>query len=77
MRALLDLLSFDERHKTAALEHARISVASGDAQAMSIGAFVLANITRDYYETAIHTLNQALRINANSASTLKRQCNTH
>lgn len=57
---------FQLADKTAALEHARISVASGDAQAMCIGAFVLANITRDY-ETAIHTLNQALRINANSA----------
>lgn len=60
---------FRSEDMTAALEHARRSIASGDPQAMSIGAFVQANVTRDY-ETAAGTLDRALRLNGNSALAL-------
>jgi TolB-like protein/class 3 adenylate cyclase len=59
---------FDPKDRTAALEHARAALRTGadDAQALSIAAFVDANITHDY-ERAIPILDTALRLNGNSA----------
>jgi TolB-like protein len=54
--------------KAAALRHADIAmgVNSDDPQAMSIGAFVRANLTRDY-DAAVEVLDRALALNHNSA----------
>uniref|UniRef100_UPI003F4905E2 winged helix-turn-helix domain-containing tetratricopeptide repeat protein n=1 Tax=Ensifer adhaerens TaxID=106592 RepID=UPI003F4905E2 len=54
--------------KAAALRHADIALGinSDDPQAMSIGAFVRANLTRDY-DAAIEVLDRALALNNNSA----------
>jgi TolB-like protein/Flp pilus assembly protein TadD len=60
---------FRSEDKTAALEYARASITSGDPQAMSIGAFVQANITRDF-DTAAGILERALSLNGNSALAL-------
>ena len=59
---------FHPEDRAAALEHADIalSIDANDAQALSIGAFVHANITRDY-EGAIGVLDRALKLNSNSA----------
>ncbi len=59
---------FHPEDRTAALEHAHIalSIDASDAQALSMGAFVHANITRDY-EGAIGVLDRALKLNSNSA----------
>jgi len=59
---------FDPADKAAALRHADIAlgVNSDDSQAMSIGAFVRANLTRDY-DGAIEVLDRALALNHNSA----------
>jgi tetratricopeptide (TPR) repeat protein len=59
---------FDPKDRTAALDHARIALSIGaeDAQALSVAAFVNANITHDY-ELAIAILDMALRLNGNSA----------
>ena len=59
---------FHPEDRAAALEHAHIalSIDASDAQALSMGAFVHANITRDY-EGAIGVLDRALRLNSNSA----------
>jgi TolB-like protein len=58
----------DLSDKAAALRHADIAlgVNSDDPQAMSMGAFVRANLTRDY-EGALEVLDQALALNHNSA----------
>lgn len=58
----------DPADKAAALSHADIAlgVNSDDPQAMSIGAFVRANLTRDY-EAAVEVLDRALALNHNSA----------
>ena len=59
---------FDPADRAAALAHADVAlgVNSDDPQAMSIGAFVRANLTRDY-DGAIPVLDRALAINGNSA----------
>jgi len=59
---------FHPEDKTGALEHARIALSLGadDPQALSIGAFVYANMTHDY-ETSLGALDRALEINGNSA----------
>ena len=59
---------FHPEDRAAALEHARIALSIGtdDPQALSIGAFVQANITHDY-ESAIGALDRALDMNGNSA----------
>jgi TolB-like protein len=59
---------FDPADRQAALRHAdaALAVNSDDPQAMSIGAFVRANLTRDYAGAA-EVLDRALAINGNSA----------
>jgi TolB-like protein/Tfp pilus assembly protein PilF len=59
---------FHPEDRSAALHHADIALGIGtdDPQALSIGAFVYANLTRDY-EGAIRSLNRALEMNSNSA----------
>jgi TolB-like protein len=59
---------FDPADREAALRHADIAlgVNSDDPQALSIGAFVRANLTRDY-DGAIEVLDRALAMNGNSA----------
>ena len=59
---------FDPADRAAALAHADVAlgVNADDPQAMSIGAFVRANLTRDY-DGAIPVLDRALAINGNSA----------
>ena len=59
---------FHPEDKTSALEHARIALDLGadDPQALSIGAFVYANMTHDY-ETSLGALDRALEMNGNSA----------
>ena len=59
---------FDPADRTAALEHADIALGANadDPQAMSIGAFVRANLTRDY-DGAVAVLDRALALNGNSA----------
>ncbi|RWM95119.1 MAG: adenylate cyclase [Mesorhizobium sp.] len=58
----------DPADKTAALNHADIALGinSDDPQAMSIGAFVRANLTREY-DAALEVLDRALALNHNSA----------
>ncbi len=58
----------DPADKAAALSHADIALGinSDDPQAMSIGAFVRANLTRDY-DAAVEVLDRALAWNNNSA----------
>jgi TolB-like protein/DNA-binding winged helix-turn-helix (wHTH) protein len=58
----------DPSDRAAALAHADIAlgVNSDDPQAMSIGAFVRANLTRDY-DGAVEVLDRALALNHNSA----------
>ena len=59
---------FHPEDRAAALEHAHFALSIGvdDPQALSIGAFVNANITHDY-DGAITALDRALKMNANSA----------
>lgn len=59
---------FHAEDRASALEHVDIalSIGANDAQALSIAAFVHANITRDY-EGAIGVLERALRLDCNSA----------
>ena len=59
---------FDQQDRAAALKHAHnaVSLGASDPLALSIGAFVHGNITRDY-ESAIEILDRALKMNANSA----------
>jgi len=59
---------FHPEDRDAAISHAGIALGIGtdDPQVLSIGAFVHANITRDY-EGAIGALDRALEINGNSA----------
>ena len=59
---------FDPADRAAALAHADIAlgVNADDPQAMSIAAFVRANLTRDY-DGAIPVLDRALAMNGNSA----------
>jgi TolB-like protein len=59
---------FDPAERTAALEHADVAtgLSSDDPQAMSIGAFVRANLTRDH-DAALGVLDRALAMNGNSA----------
>jgi adenylate cyclase len=59
---------FHPDDRTAALEHARLALKFGidDTQALSIAAFIQANITHDY-ESAIRILDPALEMNSNSA----------
>ena len=59
---------FRAEDRVAALLHAGIALSLGkdDPQALCIGAFVNANITHDY-EAAISALDQALKMNPNSA----------
>ena len=59
---------FHPEDRAAALEHANmaLSIGANDAQALSIGAFVHAMITRDY-EGAIGVLDRALKLDSNSA----------
>jgi len=59
---------FHPQDRATALEHANFALSIGidDPQAMSIGAFVHANITHDY-DGAIGALDRALKMNANSA----------
>jgi TolB-like protein len=59
---------FDPADREAALRHADIAlgVNSDDPQALSIAAFVRANLTRDY-DGAIEVLDRALAMNGNSA----------
>lgn len=59
---------FDPADRAAALRHADIAlgVNAGDPLAMSIAAFVRANLTRDY-DGAIEVLDRALAMNGNSA----------
>ncbi len=59
---------FDPADRTAALAHAAVAlgVNADDPQAMSIAAFVRANLTRDY-DAAIEVLDRALAMNGNSA----------
>lgn len=59
---------FHAADKTAAIGHARIALSLGadDPQALSIGAFAYANMTHDY-GTALGALDQALKMNGNSA----------
>jgi TolB-like protein len=62
---------FNPLDRAAALEHAQTTLKVGvdDAQALSIAAFVHANIAHDY-ESAIHVLDRALVMNGNSALAL-------
>jgi TolB-like protein len=62
---------FHPADRDAALEHADIvlGVNSDDPQAMAMGAFVRANLTRDY-DGAIGALDRALAMNENSALAL-------
>ena len=59
---------FQPEDKAAALDHAgtALGVGTNDPQALSIGAFVQANITHDY-EAAIRAFDRALEMNGNSA----------
>ncbi len=59
---------FDPADRAAALRHADsvLGVNADDPQAASIGAFVRANLTRDY-DGAIEALDRALGLNPNSA----------
>ena len=59
---------FDPADRTAALQHADIAlgVNADDPQAMSIAAFVRANLTRDY-DAAVEVLDRALAMNGSSA----------
>ena len=59
---------FDPADREAALRHADVALAvnADDPQAMSIGAFVRANLTRDY-DGAAEVLDRALAMNGNSA----------
>lgn len=59
---------FNPEDKEAAFRHADIAlgVNCDDPQALSIGAFVRANLTRDY-DSAIEVLDRALAMNGNSA----------
>jgi TolB-like protein len=59
---------FDPADREAALSHADVALAvnSDDPQALSMGAFVRANLTRDY-DGAIEVLDRALAMNGNSA----------
>jgi TolB-like protein len=59
---------FDPSDREAALRHSDIAlgVNSDDPQAMSIAAFVRANMTRDY-DSAIDVLDRALAMNGHSA----------
>ena len=59
---------FDPADREAALRHAdaALAVNADDPQAMSIGAFVRANLTRDY-DGAAEVLDRALAMNGNSA----------
>lgn len=59
---------FDPGDRANALRHADIilGVASDDPQALSIAAFVRANLTRDY-DGAIEVLDRAIAMNGNSA----------
>jgi TolB-like protein len=59
---------FDPADREAALRHADIAlgVNSNDPQALSIGAFVRANLTRNY-DGAVEVLDRALAMNGNSA----------
>src|SRR5262249_40019879 len=59
---------FDPADKAAALSHADVALGINcdDPQAMSIAAFVRANMTRDY-DSAIEVLDRALALNHNSA----------
>jgi TolB-like protein len=62
---------FHPEDRNAALEHADIvlGINSDDPQAISMGAFVRANLTRDY-DGAIAALDRALAVNENSALAL-------
>ena len=62
---------FHAQDRTAALEHADIALGinSDDPNAISMGAFVRAILTRDY-DGAIGPLDRALAMNANSALAL-------
>ena len=62
---------FHPEDRNAALEHADIvlGINSDDPQAISMGAFVRANLTRDY-NGAIGALDRALAMNENSALAL-------
>jgi len=59
---------FDPEDRAEALRHAALAISLGadDPQALSISAFIEANITHDY-DGAMRTLNRALEINPNSA----------
>ncbi len=59
---------FDPDDRRAALAHADAALGPGadDAQAMSMAAFVRANLTQDY-DAAVETLDRALALNGNSA----------
>ncbi|HET9069466.1 MAG TPA: winged helix-turn-helix domain-containing protein [Amaricoccus sp.] len=59
---------FDPADRAAALDHARVvmSATATDPLAMSMGAFVRSNLTRDY-DGAIDVLDRALALNPNSA----------
>lgn len=62
---------FHPEDRDAALEHADIvlGINSDDPQAISMGAFIRANLTRDY-DGAIGALDRALAMNENSALAL-------
>ena len=62
---------FHPEDRNAALEHADIvlGINSDDPQAISMGAFIRANLTRDY-DGAIGALDRALAMNENSALAL-------
>ena len=62
---------FHEQDKSIALEHARAadSLGADDPQALSIAAFVQANLTHDY-DTAILAIDRSLEMNSNSALAL-------
>lgn len=59
---------FDPADRAAALHHAdaALGVNADDPQAMSMGAFARANLTRDY-DAAVEALDRALAINGSSA----------
>ena len=59
---------FRPEDKEAALEHARLALLHGtdDPQALSIAAFVRANLTHDY-DAGLAVLDRALEMNRNSA----------
>jgi tetratricopeptide (TPR) repeat protein len=59
---------FRPEDREAALEHARLAIAQGanDPQALSIAAFVRANLTHDY-DAGLSILDRALAMNGNSA----------